>query len=173
MVLRTAQQVEGGLPSDIKAMMMFNIIMDFGIGLVPFLGDIADALFKANTRNAVILEKHLRKKGAAALKAHGQPAPALDPSDGSTFDRLVEVEENGPPPPEYTEGSPRTQTGAPAGNGNTQTHQETQNTKTNTSGGGRGSSFFGKKKKQSDLEQGGSELQQPIGNKSTLQKERR
>lgn len=42
MVLRTCQQVEGGLPKDVQAKMMFNIIVDFGIGLVPFLGDIAD-----------------------------------------------------------------------------------------------------------------------------------
>lgn len=42
MVLRTCQQVEGGLPSDVKAKMMFNIIVDFAVGLVPFLGDIAD-----------------------------------------------------------------------------------------------------------------------------------
>lgn len=42
MVLRTCEQIEGGLPSDVKAKMYFNIVLDFGIGLVPFLGDIAD-----------------------------------------------------------------------------------------------------------------------------------
>jgi hypothetical protein len=42
MVLRTCQQVDGGLPADVKSKMMFNIVLDFGIGLVPFLGDIAD-----------------------------------------------------------------------------------------------------------------------------------
>lgn len=42
MVLRTCQQVEGGLPAAVKSKMMFNIVLDFGIGLVPFLGDIAD-----------------------------------------------------------------------------------------------------------------------------------
>jgi hypothetical protein len=42
MVLRTCQQVEGGLPADVTYKMYFNIIFDFGIGLVPFLGDIAD-----------------------------------------------------------------------------------------------------------------------------------
>ncbi|KAH6668526.1 hypothetical protein B0J14DRAFT_601042 [Halenospora varia] len=39
MVLRTCQQVEGGLPTDVKMKMYFNIVLDFGIGLVPFLGD--------------------------------------------------------------------------------------------------------------------------------------
>jgi hypothetical protein len=42
MVLRTCQQVEGGLPAEVTSKMYFNIILDFGIGLVPFLGDIAD-----------------------------------------------------------------------------------------------------------------------------------
>ena len=42
MVLRTCQQVEGGLPANVKAKMYFNIILDFGIGLVPILGDVAD-----------------------------------------------------------------------------------------------------------------------------------
>lgn len=42
MVLRTCEQVEGGLPSSVKSKMMMNIVLDFGIGLVPFLGDIAD-----------------------------------------------------------------------------------------------------------------------------------
>lgn len=42
MVFRTCGQVEGGLPNAVKAKMMFNIILDFGVGLVPFLGDIAD-----------------------------------------------------------------------------------------------------------------------------------
>jgi hypothetical protein len=44
MVLRTCEQVEGGLPADIKSKMYVNIMLDFGIGLVPFLGDIADGL---------------------------------------------------------------------------------------------------------------------------------
>jgi hypothetical protein len=49
--------------------MWFNIILNFGIGLVPFFEDIADAVFCANTRNAVVLKKYLQQKGAAALKA--------------------------------------------------------------------------------------------------------
>jgi Domain of unknown function (DUF4112) len=42
MVLRTCQQVDGGLPANVKAKMYFNIILDTFIGLVPLLGDIAD-----------------------------------------------------------------------------------------------------------------------------------
>jgi len=101
MVLRTCQQVEGGLPVSVRSKMMFNIVLDFAIGLVPFLGDIADALFRANTRNAVELEKYLREKGAKALKAQGQGALPLDPTDPDEFDRQMR-EEHGPPP-QYTQ----------------------------------------------------------------------
>lgn len=45
MVLRTCEQVEGGLPANVKSKMMMNIVLDFGIGLIPFLGDIADGKY--------------------------------------------------------------------------------------------------------------------------------
>lgn len=45
MVLRTCQQVEGGLPNAVRSKMFFNIIVDFAVGLVPFIGDIADGKF--------------------------------------------------------------------------------------------------------------------------------
>jgi hypothetical protein len=67
MVLRTCEQIEGGLPLNIKMEMYVNICLDFVIGLLPFLGDIADALFRANIRNAVVLERYLHEKGAKAL----------------------------------------------------------------------------------------------------------
>jgi hypothetical protein len=55
------------------------------------------ALFRANTRNAVILEKYLREKGAKALKTEGHQAPTIDPTDPDVFDRL-ELEQSGGPP---------------------------------------------------------------------------
>lgn len=67
MVVRTCEGIEGGLPSRLRYMMLVNVIIDFVIGLVPFIGDIADAVYKCNTRNAVLLEKHLREKGAKSL----------------------------------------------------------------------------------------------------------
>lgn len=99
MVLRTCEQIQGGLPADVKSRMYINIVLDFGLGLVPFLGDLADAMYKANTRNAVVLEKHLRAKGAKALKAQGQRIPTIDPSDPDEFDRFEGAEVSGPPPP--------------------------------------------------------------------------
>ncbi|KAI6827832.1 hypothetical protein D0869_14250 [Hortaea werneckii] len=55
-------KIDGGLPSSVKSRMIINIIMDFLVGLVPFLGDIADAAFKCNTKNVRLLERHLDQK---------------------------------------------------------------------------------------------------------------
>ncbi|KKA28144.1 hypothetical protein TD95_000982 [Thielaviopsis punctulata] len=93
MVLRTCSQIEGGLPASLRARMMFNIILDFCVGLVPFLGDVADAVFRANTRNAALLEAHLREVGRKNLRKSGQPLPAIDPSQGSEFDRIASLDD--------------------------------------------------------------------------------
>lgn len=168
MVLRTCQQVEGGLPAAVKSKMMFNIVLDFGIGLVPFLGDIVDALFRANTRNAVELEKFLREKGAKNLKAQGQNALLVDPTDPDEFDQMVSAEHGGPPP-QYTTG-PSTRQGIQAGYEQPPAQPSRPQPAANRAGGGRLS-----KSKQPDEERGGpltSSPNDPRRNKSTLQKNR-
>lgn len=77
MVIRTCQKIDDGLPSAVKSKMVMNVIVDFFVGLVPFLGDLADAVFRCNTRNVVLLEKHLVEKGAKNLA--GDPYPASRP----------------------------------------------------------------------------------------------
>lgn len=42
--------------------MMANVMFDFGIGLIPIVGDFINVLYKCNSRNFVLLEKHLVKK---------------------------------------------------------------------------------------------------------------
>jgi hypothetical protein len=81
MIPRASQQIEGGLPSAVKLKMIFNIILDFGIGLVPFIGDLADVVFHANI-NAIEPEKYLREKGAKNLKAQGRVPPNPGPMEG-------------------------------------------------------------------------------------------
>ena len=41
------------------ARMLGNVAADFAIGAVPFVGDLFDFAFKANRRNARLLEQHL------------------------------------------------------------------------------------------------------------------
>jgi len=176
MVLRTCEQVEGGLPSNIKSKMYMNIAVDFGIGLVPLVGDLCDAIFRANTKNAVVLENYLREKGAKALKAQGHPVPALDPSDPAEYDKHL-LEEN--PPPSYTSGTPTRQgTHAQSSQQNQPAQQRVQEER------GGWFSGFGSKRKQPDVERGGrredapvpgasvNSVEAPARNKSTLQKSR-
>lgn len=179
MVMRTCEQVEGGLPANVRSKMYLNIVLDFGIGLVPFLGDIADAVFRANTRNAVELEKHLRAKGAKAMKAQGHTAPIVDPSDPEEFDRIL-VEERGPPP-QYTN-TPAQHTATT----NVRTVANAPNSdvpRSKPPGGGWFSGFFSKKMQQPDVERnpghhvnGASppvpKNEVPQRKKSTLQKSR-
>lgn len=73
LVMREAGKVSGGLPSHLGFLMLLNILLDFGVGLVPFLGDMADAWFKCNTRNLRLLEVHLDKKYKPSSAAgHGR-----------------------------------------------------------------------------------------------------
>jgi len=101
LVLKTCMQIDGGLPTSVKARMMVNILFDFGIGIIPFIGDLADAAFRANTRNAALLEAYLREQGKENLRKSGQPLPAVDPSDPEQFDRLQMQD-----PPEYVSSPP-------------------------------------------------------------------
>lgn len=70
MLVRSCQKIDGGLPATLKTRMIFNIALDFGLGLVPLLGDVADAIFRANTRNAWLLEVYLTKKLEAERAGH-------------------------------------------------------------------------------------------------------
>ena len=54
-------------------------MLDFGIGLIPFVGDLADAFYRANTRNAWLLDAYLSEK-ANAMKA----GKVQDPDSGNT-----------------------------------------------------------------------------------------
>lgn len=100
MVVRTASEV--GLPASVKAQMILNVAFDFVVGLVPFLGDILDIAFKANTRNAIVLESYLRQRGAENIRRQGLP-PQQDPSLGAVFDeqQLVSEQPVAQPPPSH------------------------------------------------------------------------
>lgn len=62
LVVRKADQIEGGLPVQLRLKMMFNVTCDFLIGLIPLIGDFINIMYKCNLRNFVLLEKHLVEK---------------------------------------------------------------------------------------------------------------
>ena len=55
-----------GLPRRKIARMVGNVAFDAAIGIVPFIGDAADVLFKANRRNMRIIRDHLEREGWGA-----------------------------------------------------------------------------------------------------------
>ncbi|KAK2754567.1 hypothetical protein FQN54_006968 [Arachnomyces sp. PD_36] len=96
MVMRSCSEIEGGLPASLRTQMLFNVIIDFLVGLVPFVGDIADALYKCNTRNAILLENYLRKQHEKRAKRGRQAV--TDPTDPDEFDRIEELDTSRSPP---------------------------------------------------------------------------
>ncbi|MEI6533202.1 MAG: DUF4112 domain-containing protein [Candidatus Roizmanbacteria bacterium] len=46
------------IPSKEVWRMVFHIIIDFLIGLIPFIGDLSDFFYKANIKNMKIVEKY-------------------------------------------------------------------------------------------------------------------
>jgi Domain of unknown function (DUF4112) len=71
--------------------MYTNLVIDFVVGLVPIIGDLADAWFKCNTRNNILLEQFLRERG---LKNPVAPPPPA--TKQSTFHKLFGDGPNAP-----------------------------------------------------------------------------
>ncbi len=105
------RKVECGLPNNVLLFMLINLALDFLVGLVPFLGDLADAAFRCNGKNVRLLEEHLDKvykpqelkAKESKLPRERRPRPASvyvdfdDEADGrrnDTFnDRLEPIQE--------------------------------------------------------------------------------
>ena len=54
--------------------MLLNNAVSAAVGFVPLVGDIVLAAYKANSRNAALLEDFLRKRGEAFLRAESERA---------------------------------------------------------------------------------------------------
>lgn len=70
-VLVEAQRI--GASKEVKRQILRNMVIDFAGGLLPVVGDVFDAIFKANTRNTHLLKNHLEGQLAVA------PPPAPFP----------------------------------------------------------------------------------------------
>ncbi len=53
------------------ARMIGNVAADFLLGSIPFVGDLFDVAFKANRRNARLLEQHLKRQSDRARYRFG------------------------------------------------------------------------------------------------------
>lgn len=66
-LIATAMRISGD-KNWLFTAMCWNVFIDFLIGLVPILGDVGDVLWRSNTRNAVLLEKHLTTRAQQLAK---------------------------------------------------------------------------------------------------------
>lgn len=141
MVMNTAMKVSPGKDRDkLRATMVMNIMIDFAVGLVPFLGDVADALYKCNTRNAVALEKMLNKR----VKASEQKAGVHTIEDDDDNHSQVYIEDTSPPSYIAAHDGRGSRTQAPV------EVQRPAKTKSTTRGGW----FSGQREREADLEAG-------------------
>lgn len=58
--------------------MMGNITFDVAIGMIPIIGDIADAVYKANVKNLILLEDYLKKVFAPRMEPMRQVDGPVD-----------------------------------------------------------------------------------------------
>ncbi|RDX57329.1 hypothetical protein OH76DRAFT_1395122 [Lentinus brumalis] len=70
LVVRKAKQAE--IPGWLLRQMLLNNAISAVVGFVPFIGDVVLAMYKANSRNAALLEEFLRIRGEEYLKATQQ-----------------------------------------------------------------------------------------------------
>ncbi|KAK4465753.1 hypothetical protein QBC42DRAFT_260880 [Cladorrhinum samala] len=89
-LIKKASKVDGGLPKRLYSMMFANIMLDFAIGFIPVLGDFADMFYRANTKNAWLLDAYLAEKAKAL-----QTGQVQDPETGS----IAEITEDLRPTP--------------------------------------------------------------------------
>jgi len=61
-----------GMPSALVAQMVKNSAIDFGLGFVPFIGDIVDVFYKANLKNVRLMEKWWISENKADVDAQTQ-----------------------------------------------------------------------------------------------------
>lgn len=53
---------QGGVHPILLSRMVSNVVMDWAVGLVPFVGDIFDVGFKANRRNIALIREHFKTR---------------------------------------------------------------------------------------------------------------
>ena len=75
------------LPRVVQLRMLLNVVIDVGVGAIPFVGDIADAFWKSNSKNMALLERHAARLRSPAV-ASSSGAQAEDAAPGTVGDWL-------------------------------------------------------------------------------------
>lgn len=59
-----AQAAHAGVPARVLARMVLNVALDTLVGAIPILGDVFDVAFKANLRNARLMDAYLDRSAS-------------------------------------------------------------------------------------------------------------
>jgi len=105
-LIQRCRKVQNGLPVETLVMMLSNLAIDLGIGMVPILGDLADAHFKCNSRNVRLLEKLLDSRHKDPVPVHDDGDKVVETvsssgsadSEGTRRRKKEEAKKNEPPP---------------------------------------------------------------------------
>lgn len=54
------EAARAGAPPSVLARMVFNVALEGAVGLIPIVGDLFDAVYKANQRNIELFEAHVQ-----------------------------------------------------------------------------------------------------------------
>jgi uncharacterized protein DUF4112 len=71
-VLLIAKSLKYGVPHDVIARMLANVLFDVVVGAVPIAGDVADMWFRANIRNVAILREYLESEANDIIEVTAQ-----------------------------------------------------------------------------------------------------
>lgn len=66
-----AQAGRAGIGKFVLARMIANVVIEALIGVVPLVGDVFDAMFKANVRNLRLVERHLANPRSTRRRSAG------------------------------------------------------------------------------------------------------
>jgi hypothetical protein len=66
-----------GAPAAVLLRMLLNVAIDTVLGSVPFIGDVFDVAWRANTRNVALLQRHLAEPAAARAASRAVIAGVL------------------------------------------------------------------------------------------------
>jgi hypothetical protein len=95
LIVRKARQTD--ISSCLLRQMLLNNAISTVAGIVPVVGNLVTAAFKANSRNARLLEGHLRPEGLSDGTFTNERKPSTSPFDGLSesvkVDRAVQVDE--------------------------------------------------------------------------------
>ncbi|MGQ0733096.1 MAG: DUF4112 domain-containing protein [Acidobacteriota bacterium] len=70
-----ARGLKYGVPGDVIAKMLANVLFDFLLGTVPVAGDVADLWFRANLRNVDLLRTYLQAEANEVIDVSVVEAP--------------------------------------------------------------------------------------------------